>query len=398
MSEKTPFIQAVNRREFEEAVSLLQSGQGIPASMHSQNLPFFFHQIMRDKGYSLIRALVEHGDIPNDIYEFENFRESIYYPIFKSINPDTDLLDLLQFLLTHAENLQDEVDEYTLLSYAFEVEAPLPIVKALIDAGLRTDIRNNAEETLLHTVIKYCRAPAEKLVDYVKLLLAEGLDIQDRNIVKKTALHMAIESNKKQLLDLLLEQGSSPNDQDAEGNSAFFYAIVHKLDLDIYNKLSAFESIDFDQRNKEGKSVLHEHLRMLHGSYETNPLLLTKLLEDGADLNATSLHYHVPKSGWDWVAEKNPIVLDLALRLTMPDINQTDDQGNTLLHKVCAVNCNYDQQVAKDIYKKVKMLLEAGADSQLTNNKEQTALMLASADNLKTKTVELLILHSQKEK
>jgi ankyrin repeat protein len=41
----------------------------------------------------------------------------------------------------------------------------------------------------------------------------------------------------------------------------------------------------------------------------------------------------------------------------------------------------------------VKVLLEAGADVSLLNDKEETALMLAEKDNLKVKTVELLLQH-----
>ncbi|MDO7742560.1 MAG: ankyrin repeat domain-containing protein, partial [Pedobacter sp.] len=61
---------------------------------------------------------------------------------------------------------------------------------------------------------------------------------------------------------------------------------------------------------------------------------------------------------------------------------------------VCAFNVNYDQNVAKETYRKVKFLLENGADISLTNTKDQTALMLASDDNLKTKTVQLLLSNS----
>ncbi|MOA66374.1 hypothetical protein D3C78_1931100 [compost metagenome] len=52
---------------------------------------------------------------------------------------------------------------------------------------------------------------------------------------------------------------------------------------------------------------------------------------------------------------------------------------------------NYDAEAAKEIYRKVKLLLENGADKEITNDKDETALALASTDNLKVKTVELLM-------
>jgi ankyrin repeat protein len=64
-----------------------------------------------------------------------------------------------------------------------------------------------------------------------------------------------------------------------------------------------------------------------------------------------------------------------------------------LLHQVCAFNVNYDQEVARQLYQKVKLLIEAGADPNATNDRDQTPMMLAAQDNLKVKTVELLLKH-----
>ncbi|MNR10898.1 Ankyrin repeats (3 copies) [compost metagenome] len=91
------------------------------------------------------------------------------------------------------------------------------------------------------------------------------------------------------------------------------------------------------------------------------------------------------------MAEKKSEILQTALTNGNIDINRQDDEGNTLLHKVCAYNVNYEAEKAKETYRKVKLLLENGADKNITNNKDQTALALASDDNLKIKTVELLM-------
>jgi len=73
------------------------------------------------------------------------------------------------------------------------------------------------------------------------------------------------------------------------------------------------------------------------------------------------------------------------------DVNHQDDHGNTLLHKVCGYNVNFEAEKAKETYKKVKLLLENGADASISNDEDKTPLMLASDDNLKIKTVELLM-------
>lgn len=58
---------------------------------------------------------------------------------------------------------------------------------------------------------------------------------------------------------------------------------------------------------------------------------------------------------------------------------------------MCLFDVNYDAEAAKETYRKVKLLLENGADKDITNDKDETALMIASGDNLKIKTVELLM-------
>jgi len=47
--------------------------------------------------------------------------------------------------------------------------------------------------------------------------------------------------------------------------------------------------------------------------------------------------------------------------------------------------------------KKLKFLLDNGATASILNNKEQSAMAIASEDNLKGKTVELLLIAQQKE-
>jgi ankyrin repeat protein len=158
----------------------------------------------------------------------------------------------------------------------------------------------------------------------------------------------------------------------------------------LYKKLAAHTPADFSRVNKDGQTPLSEFLRMMHGG-DNEFALLEQLLEDGADLDSAAPYYNKTKSGWDWVVEKSLDVLQMALKKTGVDVNRQDNDGNTLLHKICRIDSNYSQEAAKGTYKKVKFLLEAGADATLTNAKDETAMTLAAADNLKAKTVEILL-------
>jgi uncharacterized protein len=119
--------------------------------------------------------------------------------------------------------------------------------------------------------------------------------------------------------------------------------------------------------------------------------LLERMVDDGANPDDSAPYYSQAKSGWDWIVEKSTDYLEMMLKKTSRDVNAQDDEGNTLLHKVCAINPNYSHEVAKQLYKKAKLLLSLGADPSITNTKDETAEQLASTDNLKAKLVELLL-------
>lgn len=299
-------------------------------------------------------------------------------------------LAFLKRFLSKLDNINDEVGGHTLLSYALDKKAQPGIIQALIDAGLRIDFKNNAEDNLINQAVRINMMPKERQLAYVDILLKAGVDLNEPNVVKQTALHLAVDGNKSYLLEVLLDNGAQPNLQDGKGNSSFYYALAHKFDLGIYKTLSASEPADFTQRNREDQTILSEYLRMMQGG-KKDAELVAQLLEDGASLEESAPYYSNNKSGWDWIVEKPVEVLEMALKQTGKDVNEQDNDGNTLLHKICAIDPNYSQEVAKALYKKAKVLLDAGADVSITNTKDETAFMLASKDNLKAKLAEMLL-------
>jgi ankyrin repeat protein len=116
-----------------------------------------------------------------------------------------------------------------------------------------------------------------------------------------------------------------------------------------------------------------------------------ELLQDGADPYQGSLWYGAPKTTVDWLAEKSATLLEIVLAAGVIDLDRRDDHGNTLLHKVCAYNVNYEEFRVKETYRKVNLLLDAGADPSITNDRDETPILLAEGDQLKVKTVQLLL-------
>ena len=395
MLTKTPLLDAIDSANFSTAEELIRNGERIPEGLQSYTLTQLYETLIAKRGFAVLKALAAAGQIAMDVYELEKFDNSVFKPLIKRLPLDEESLTFLREFVAGAQNINDEVDGKTLLAYAFESQAEPAVIKALIAAGCRTDVKNNAEDNLISQVVRINLMPEPKQLAYVEMLIQEGVDVNETNVVKQTALHIAVERDKSHLVDILLQHGAQPNDQDKDGNSAYFYALAHKFDRVVYEKLSANTPADFSLLNRNGQTPLSEFLRMMQGG-ASDTALLEQLLVDGADLDHATPYYNEPKSGWDWIIEKSTEVMQMALQKTGTDINHQDNNGNTLLHKVCAINPNYEQNKAREIYKKAKMLLDAGADPTITNTQDKKPMDLAANDNLKAKTVEILLAAEKK--
>lgn len=384
-------LQAIQSKNFDEAKQQLLAGEKLDAAINIYTKSQLFDSLLKEKQFEILQLLIKDKTIDLDIYEYDSFNHSIFDRILYSLNADEDSLTFLDDFFSKVENINDEVGGQTLLSYFFEKEAPLAFISSLVNAGADLNFKNNAEEGYLHQVAKTYERNAELLISYINFLNEKGLDVNAENVVGKTPLHLAIDLNRKELVPSLLEAGADPSQLDKQGKSCFYPAVAEKLDPEMYQLLSQYGSPDFDQLNKDQVSLFFEYVRMIYSSSERELKLLAELLKDGADLYQTNIYYGRPTTPLDLIAEKKSEILQTVLANGNIDINRQDDEGNTLLHKVCAYNVNYEAEKAKETYRKVKLLLEHGADKNITNNKDQTALALASDDNLKIKTVELLM-------
>jgi ankyrin repeat protein len=394
MEQEISLTQALKQGHFEQARELLNSGHQLPENLSDYERTAVLDSLVRSKAFDLILLLMENGFIERDIYEYDSFRGSIFESLFKYLAADEDSLSFLEQFTGKLQSLSSEVQDQTLLGLALEHGTDLRFIKCLVQAGCSLDYKNNAEENYLYQVVNnhsLSLRNIDKGLEYLKYLVDQGLEVNQGNIVGTTPLQMAIDRNKKPYVDFLLENGADPNASDRAGKSPFYAAVVHQFNLELYEKLARYSSVDFEATSAEGEALLPAYMRMLDRAGETELKLLARLLEDGGDPYQTAHHYGKAKSVLDWAAEKSLDVLKTVVEKGNVEINRQDDQGNTVLHKVCAVQVNYDKEAAKELYRKAKFLLEQGADANLQNDKDQSALNLASDDNLKSKTVELLM-------
>lgn len=392
MNEVSTLADALKRNNLEEAKKRIDEGEKLPKNLADYDKEQIYNVLVRERAFELINSLVKDGIIETDIYEYDKFDRSIFEKLFKNLeNNETDLSFLTGFV-KKLDNINDAVQDKTLLELAFLSSAPIDIIKILVDAGCDIHYKNNYEQNFLYKIIQEYSINEETGLGYLELLIEGGVDPDDGDIVGETPLHLAISKNKKKYIQYLLQNGADPNQQNKDGESPFYAAVVHQVcNAATYNMLKEYASPDFDLTNKNGETLLVGAVRMRSRASEDEINLLVSLINDGADVYQTSPYYNYNKSTLDWISERPADVLQAVLETGAVDVGRKDNEGNTLLHKVCAYNVNYDQEAAKHVYRKAKLLIEQGADVNDTNDLDQTPMDLAAQDNLKVKTVELLL-------
>ena len=381
----------IRAKDFEKAKEIINSGGNPFEGMQDYHITSIYDTLVREKAFDVIDALIENGAIDLDIYEYDSFNKTIFISIIKNLGTDEESIAYLNEFIPRVQSLNDELEGKSLLSLALENEVELEILKALVDNGCDVNFIDRSEGNLIHQIVKKYTRAYDKNLAYLQMLLEQGVDIHAANVGGKTPLHLAVEFHKNEYIKWLLENGADPNNTDKKGITPFFFAVGEAVDHDKYVLLRQFATPQFDIVNNDGETLFYEAIRMMSSINDTNLNLIKMLLEDGADLYQTSKYYQHEVTAVDAIAEKPADILKIVLDSGQLDIDWKDDAGNTILHKVCAHDSNHEEHKAKETYRKVKLLLAAGADVKAINSNEETAMMLASTDNLKSKTVELLL-------
>lgn len=379
---------AIRAKDFEKAIEIIQSGNNPFEGMQDYHITGIYDTIVREKAFDVINAFIESGAIELDIYEYDSFNKTIFMSLIKTLGTDEASLTYLGDFISRVQSLNDELEGKSLLSLALENEVAVEIVQTMVDNGCDVHIIDRSEGNLIHQIVKKYTRAFDKGIAYLDLLYAQGLDIEKPNVVQETPLHVAVREHREPYIKWLLDNGANPNAQDKNGVSPFYHAVANALDVNKYKVMREYATPDFEQRTNAGEYILYESVRM-----GCPPELLSLLLEDGADLYQTSSERNQTVTIMDALADKSPEILEAVIASDGFEVNWQDDAGNTLLHKICNRHTINEDKRAKEIYRNVKLLLAAGADPSITNTAEETAMMLAATDNLKSKTVELLLSH-----
>ena len=231
----------------------------------------------------------------------------------------------------------------------------------LFDAGVQVNIQDDSGWTLLHQatflgnteLVKFlltsgancnlrCKGGGTPLwyvntVEYARLLLSSGADINAENYKGETLLHKAVSSRNTELVEFLLESGADCSIEDDEGKTPFHFVLTIE-DARLLLKAGA----NINAQDDEDKTLLHQ------AASSCNVELIKFLLESGADCNIkdddrgrTALYYAADAE------------IMKALVKAGGDISIVDQNGVSLLEYFMRENVNWEI---------VKFLLESGIE------------------------------------
>ena len=185
------------------------------------------------------------------------------------------------------------------------VQEKLPLITKVLLNHRAAQAKNREGDTILYSLLK--KDDSEGL----RLIFANGLNIEEADLHGQTALHIAVRDNRFNSLQILLNLKANLLAADSNGRRPIHYAAVSG-EKEVLELLIKYKS-DLNIATDEGRTALH--YAITHGQEE----IVLMLLENGAStqihdkLGQTALHVAAAYGAWSLVLQllkygANPLV------------------------------------------------------------------------------------------
>ncbi|MCF6349575.1 MAG: hypothetical protein L3J23_00900 [Flavobacteriaceae bacterium] len=382
-------LQLQPESDLNQVLQLLKDGETWELDAFSTNQAL--RKIIENEMFEIIDILIENETISLDIFEYHNFTNTIFELFIETPFTEKNREYLLK-IIKDIENIDAEISQKTWLGFAIESNANIEFLEILIHNGCNINTIDSIEQTYLFYT---------KNIELTEFLIHQGLDINKKNLAGQTVLYNGVkkenirrtrnenpEDNRTKLIQLYLDNGIDVNSQDKKGNTVYEIVCFEIVNSDIFEQLSNYDPPRLDLKNNKGRSLFFEFISI--------PVLNVAMLEQMLKLRPDVYQgeknpYGVTVTAADILAKKPASIIELLLKYNLLDVEKVDNKGNSWLHKVCMEELNYEQIKATELYKKVKILLKAGADPNLKNDEDKSPIDYAQNDNLKAKALTILL-------
>ena len=274
-------------------------------------------------------------------------------------------------------------------------------INMLLNAGADPNITDDMGATCIHHAVgEGCSK------DVLETIMNHDANVNARNKKNVTALMIACVKGKEDAINVLLDSGADPNITDADGNTSLHYAAQSDCCTQVLQEIIN-HSADVNATNKKNVTALM--IACVKGKEDAiNVLLIAGADPHVADVDGNStclhsavrndcstevLHAIISHGGYVNATNKNnrtalliactkghKDVINMLLNAGA-DPNITDDMGATCIHRAVFKGCS------KDV---VETIVDHGADVNAADKKKVTPLMLACEKGNKDATSVLL--------
>ncbi len=350
-------MNALIRNQVSNARMLFQNGVTLPVEVEKYKFDLLISNALAAKAFEFVTPYIDQGLIETDIHQYKQFAGSVLHRMATQLQADEESLTFFYHFTEKVKNLDGTIEGKPLLYHFFNAGANVGLIFLLKDAGCDLFYKDDRDESYAFMIVRNSSLPAETRLLHLNYCQQQGMDLHAPNEDGLTPFRYAVNNGLYDFANFLLYYGADPNAQDKHGCSAFYDVIADKRSLQGYEVLRQYATPDFNQRYLHGSYLMTAFMQSLYGT-EEQLTLMEKLIADGADLDVKASSYNGERSSVDLAAEKREEVLRRMIDVAGIDVNMQDNEGNTLLHKVCRQYLSNDREAAKETYRKVQLLLE----------------------------------------
>lgn len=341
-------IYSATRNSYGKVKCLIEHGAN-PGIINNDELTMI-HAAIRQSNYKLIEYMLKNNINFNVIDKYGNT------PLHEASNHDWERI--LEMIIKSDSNINQELitaknnNGETILHVAAKRLTPKPVKYILKLGVLNINEIDDKGNTALH--LAQTSNSTLRVNEIVSMLLKSGSDVNLKNKEGKTVLHLACDKCSVKIVKMLINSKSEINTIDNKGNTPLHYAAK-----------SASDKIE----------ILLEHGAnpKIRNNYGNTPILLAA--------SCFTIFYFPLKDPY----EEDTMDTNAYKKVDMliahgSDLNEKDNNGNTLLH-LASLNTNV---------KLIKRLIKDGLDVNAVNNEGNTALHI-SLQNSKERNIICLL-------